>query len=380
MSDTAWLTEFPINPPCVHLNHAGLSPWPRRTAELIHAFVKDCHQDGLQRWPEWENHIQKAREAVATMLAVTPAAIAFTKNTSEAVSLIAYGLDWSPGDNIIVGRQEFPANRLPWESLQQSFGVDIHWVDYNADSCIEEALLARINRRTRLLTVSSIHYENGYRMDLHTLGAACRQNDVLFCVDAIQSLGATPLDAESCGIDFVCAGSHKWLLAPEGVGILYCRPEVMLKLKLNQYGWHMTSTPDHYNNMHWQLATDAQRFECGTMNTLGLCALDASLSLLLEVGIKNSARLIEGKVNYLLHGINQEHYEIMTPLAATQRGGILTFRHRHQDNRRLYSHLRAHGVRCVMRAGGIRLSPHFYNRQQGLDQVLSYLESWASTA
>ena len=230
--------------------------------------------------------------------------MAFVKNTSEAVSQIAYGLNWLPGDNIIVGQQEFPANRLPWESLRQSSGVEIRQVDYYQEPSIEQALLARIDRHTRLLTVSSIHYENGYRMDLQTLGNACRQAGVLFCIDAIQSLGAVPFDAPACHADFVCGGSHKWLMAPEGVGIFYCRSDLMHRLKLNQYGWHMTTTPTDYTEQNWQPALDAQRFECGTMNTLGLCALSASLSLILELGIENVAKLIEDKINTLLAGIN----------------------------------------------------------------------------
>lgn len=369
--------EFPAERRRLHLNHAGLAPWPKRTMALVQAFAEDCCQGCFSRWPEWEACIQRARQALARLLAVKPEEIAFVKNTSEAVSTIAYGLDWPPGSNVVVGRREFPANRLPWDSLQRSLGIEIHWVDYQQEQSIEEALLSRVDRHTRLLAVSSIHYEDGYRVDLQKLGEACRQDGVLFCVDAIQSLGAVPFDVRRYHVDFVCSGSHKWLMAPEGVGILYGRPDLTANMKLNQYGWHMTSTPNDYSNLNWRPADHAGRFECGSMNTMGLCALSASLSLILELGIDKLARLLSNNVDYLIRGIDPESYEILTPSNPRQRGGILSFRHRRGDNRKLYKHLREQGVLCAPRAGGVRFSPHFYNSQKELDQALSCLERWA---
>src|SRR5690606_20940432 len=203
----------------------------------------------------------------------------------EGLSMAAYGLDWPPGDAVIISDHGFPSNRIVWESRARRFGVEVRDVDLDAAPPPEDALIDALDARARLLAVSSVQFGSGLRMDLVRLAQACRSNGTLLCVDAIQSLGAMRLDAASLEADFVIADGHKWMLGPEGLGVFYSRPEARDRLQLSQYGWRMVEGAGDFDRGEWQVAGSARRFECGSPNMLGIFALEASLSLLEEVGL-----------------------------------------------------------------------------------------------
>ncbi|WP_309544717.1 aminotransferase class V-fold PLP-dependent enzyme [Alkalilimnicola ehrlichii] len=253
------MTEFPHEEDLIYLNHAGVGPWPRRTAQAVVNFADQNLRSGARHYPDWLAAEQRLRERFARLLnAPSSDDIALVKNTSEGLSLVAYGLDWQSGDEVIINKQEFPSNRIVWESLQERFGVRVRDIDLGTDSSPEERLLAAVNEHTRLLAVSSVQYGTGLRMNLERLGAACRERNVLFCVDAIQSLGALRFDAQRVHADFVIADGHKWMLAPEGLGVFYSRPESRDRLRLLQYGWHMVAAPGDYSRSDWSIAPTAR--------------------------------------------------------------------------------------------------------------------------
>ena len=371
--------EFALSPDVLHLNHAGVGPWPRRSVEAIRRFAEENLRFGSLHYAGWNRHTERLREMLRDLIGASSAGeIALTKNTSEGISLVACGLDWHSGDNVVVGRQEFPSNRIAWEVLAQRHGVEVRLVDLESDDP-EAHLIAYMDAGTRLLAVSSIQYASGCRLDLARLSQACKHFSSLFCVDAIQSLGAFPFNAQTTGADFVCADGHKWLLGPEGTGIFYCRRDHIEKLKINQFGWHMTSEPSRFDESNWRVALDARRFECGSLNHLGFVGLAASIDLFNEVGIDAVAGAIEEKISYLIGQIDEGRFEIVTPRVPDRRGGILTVRS-DMDNQTLFSHLSAHGVLCAKRAGGIRLSPHFYTPRATLDCVLELLHEKPGTS
>ena len=366
-------TEFCLNSDILHFNHAGIAPWPRKTVEAVRIYAEENALFGTLHADKWEQRTMALRKLLAQLIgADSPREIALTKNTSEGLSMIAAGIDWQAGDNIIVGNLEFPSNRLVWETLAQRFQVDVRLADFSTGDH-EDALLSCMDEHTRLLTVSSIQYTTGYKIDLERLGKQCRENNTLFCVDAIQSLGAVPFNVQTCHADFVCADGHKWLMSPEGTGIFYCKTEHLSSLNLQQFGWHMTDKPTQYENPDWSPALSARRFECGSMNNLGLCALHASLSLFFEIGLDNIYRKVARNISYLIDKIDKETYDILTPQAAEKHGGIVTLRHKSKDNNVLFQELCQQQILCAQRANGIRLSPHFYTSQQHIDQLLDYL-------
>jgi len=276
--------EFPLQPDISYLNHAAVSPWPSRTAAAIAGFARENEQLGASHYPRWMEVEQRLRERLADLIGADSATdIALLKNTSEALSVVAHGIQWRAGENIVGIHRDFPSNRVVWESLADQ-QVSFKPVDILAADQPEQALMAACDRHTRLLAVSSVHYATGLRLDLELLGNFCQQQQILFCVDAIQSLGVIPFDLKRVKADFVAADGHKWMLGPEGLALFYCRPELREQLRLHQFGWHMLESPADFDQLEWQASHTASRFECGSPNMLGIHGLEASLSLLEQVG------------------------------------------------------------------------------------------------
>ncbi len=234
----------------------------------------------------------------------------------------------------------------------------------------EQALFSLVDRHTRLITVSSVQYASGRRMDLERIGAFCRRRGVLLCVDAIQSLGALRADVQAWQADFVMADGHKWLLGPEGLGVFYTTPKARDLLNLTEYGWHMVERAGDYERADWEIARSARRFECGSPNLMGVHALEASLSLLLETGMEEVERRVLTNAAYLIERIQADHNLIL--LTPPQRhAGIVTFRPQTCAPEPLYRHLRQQRIICALRGGGIRFSPHFYTTEAELDRALA---------
>lgn len=367
--------EFPLPDDLVYLNHAGIAPWPRRTARAIERLAEENTTQGPVRYEAWLAVEAELRDQLRGLLnAPSSDDIALVKNTSEALSFVAHGLDWRAGDNVVVPDQEFPSNRIVWESLAPR-GVEVRAVDLSQADSPEAALIAAADAHTRLLSVSSVQYGTGLRMDLETLGRFCHDQRVLFCVDGIQSLGATIMDVQHIGADFVMADGHKWLLSPEGIGVFYCRAERRDELQLHQFGWHMVEHYGDFARREWQAARSARRFECGSPNMLGIHGLHASLSLMSEIGLHAIQRNILKNTGYLIdHLKNNDDITLLTPAPEARRAGIVTFRHEACDAALLHDRLRQHGVITARRCGGIRLSPHFYTSRRKLDQALDRMQ------
>lgn len=367
--------EFPLREDIIYLNHAAVSPWPRRTAEAVQSFAYENMIQGMKNYNQWEERELQLREQLRVFLnAPSRDDIALLKNTSEALSVVAYGLAWQPGDNLVITDQEFPSNRIVWESLQQQ-GVTVRQANITQVVSPEEALFALIDEHTRLIAVSSVQYASGLRLDLARIGQFCLDNHILFCVDAIQSLGALACDVQAIYADFVMADGHKWLLGPEGLAVFYCKAEQRTQLQLKQYGWHMVEHYRDFDAKMWTVATSARRFECGSSNMLGIHALNASLAVLAEVGMSTVEQNVLDNTDYLLGSLEQSaDIEILSPQTRERYAGIVTFRHKQVTSATLFHHLSNQGILCAQRGGGIRFSPHFYTQRyqlaQAVEQVL----------
>ncbi len=365
--------EFPLESDICYLNHAAVAPWPRRASEAVAAFARENSTLGARDYPQWLQVERRLRERLARLLnAPTTADIALVKNTSEALSFVAFGLHWRAGDQVVISDEEFPSNRVVWEALQPQ-GVEVIQVSL-AGADPEGALLAACGPRTRLLAISAVQYASGLRLDLVRLGAGCQQRGVLLCVDAIQQLGALPFDAQACNCAFAMADGHKWMLGPEGLGVFYCRSDLREQLALHEYGWHMLEHAGDYDRTQWQPARSARRFECGSPNMLGAMALEASLTLLEEVGMAQVATRIEERMLQLQEGLQRfAGMQLHSPLNPARRAGIITFSLAGWDNQRLFTQLRERQVICAQRGKGVRFSPHFYTEPAVIEQTLAVL-------
>jgi cysteine desulfurase / selenocysteine lyase len=365
--------EFPLDPGLCYLNHAAVAPWPTRTTRAVQAFAEENNHTGSRHYERWLATERDLREGLRQLINATSTdEIALLKNTSEALSVVAHGLDWSADDEVVISHLEFPSNRIVWESLAR-YGVKLRIADLYSRDNPEQALLDCLTDRTRLLSVSSVQYGNGLRLDLPVLGKACRERNILFCVDAIQSIGTGPFDVQAIQADFVMADGHKWMLGPEGLALFYCRRERLESLRLNQFGWHMVAAVGDFDRKEWAPSPTATRFECGSPNLLCAHALHASIGLLLEVGMEQVAERIMTRTQRIIDFIQDapERYRLITDPTPARRAGIVTFKPLREDLDALYRRLQAAGVICAQRGGGIRFSPHFHTRPDEIDRALA---------
>jgi cysteine desulfurase/selenocysteine lyase len=366
--------QFPILDEGLYLNHAAVGPWPRCAAEAVRAFAAENLNHGPARYAGWIERTAELRDGLARLTGAGGAAdIALLKNTTEGISVVAWGLDWRPGDNLVLPSDEFPSNRLPWLA-QRSRGVDVREVDIRAAGDAEAALIGAMDSRTKLLSVSAVQWSDGFRLDLQRLGDACHERGVLFFVDAIQQLGALALDVSACRIDYLAADAHKWLLGPEGIAVFYSNASARPLLELLQQGWHMVDNAWNFQRSDWTPAASARRFEAGSPNSLGQAAMNASVHLLLEQGMETVERRVLANTAHLLErlpGIPGVQMESQT--AVERRSGIVNFSVRGQPASQLHRRLSEASVSCALRGKGIRLSPHFYQGDEEIERFARLL-------
>jgi selenocysteine lyase/cysteine desulfurase len=358
--------EFPLQPELVYLNHAAIAPWPKRTVAAVNRFADELGRIGSRRYAQWLGVEQRLRERCARLIGAASAdEIALVKSTSEGLSFVAQGLEWHAGDNIVTIAQEFPSNRIVWETLAER-GVALRSLDLSRSGNPEADLLALCDARTRLLAISWVQYGRGQRLDIEHLATECRQRGILLCLDAIQGLGARPFTLADSAVDFIVADGHKWMLGPEGLALFWCRPALRDQLRLTEFGWHMVEDMGEFDRVDWTPAKSARRFECGSPNMLGIHALEASLSLLEDTGMEVVSRAIEARVQHLVELVDEAGFELLSPRDPDRRAGILTFRVPNADQQAIYRRLMERGVMCASRGGGIRFSPHFYTPESDL--------------
>lgn len=365
-------TLFPVINNCIYLNHAAVAPWPRPSSEAAQRFAQENLEWGSMQYPRWLETEQRLREHAQKLInAPSSDDIALVKNTSEGLSFIAYGYPWQSGDNVVGIRQEFPSNRFVWQSLADK-SVEFRTLDLEQlqGETPEQALMALCDRRTRVLAISAVQYTHGLRLNLEQLGTFCRKHNILFCIDAIQQLGVIPFDAQACQADFVIADGHKWLLGPEGLGIFYSRSEARERLQLTQYGWHMVEDSSNYLAETFTPAHSARRFECGSPNMLGIHALEASLQLLLDTGVRTIWQQVSQKIDQLAEALRHiDKVNIISDLSPQHRSGILTFSAGSHANTQIWQAFQQQQIMAAERGGGLRLSPHFYTPEEHLQHV-----------
>ncbi len=214
--------EFPVTRNYVYLDHAGVAPVSLRVKRAVEEFISDATESGAFNYTSWTKRVEEIRRKSAALIGAESEEVAFVRNTSHGISIVAQGLDWKEGDNLIVYEKEFPSNIYPWLNLKER-GVEVRFISSPNERILIEDIEGLIDSRTRLITLSSVQFSSGFRVDLKSVGELCRRKGVLFFVDAIQSLGVVPMDVEEFHVDFLAADGHKWLLSPEGTGIFYCR-------------------------------------------------------------------------------------------------------------------------------------------------------------
>ena len=359
---------FPVTRNLVYFNHAAVGPLSTRTYEAMERHARDQRELGALHWREWYAEYDRLRESAARLIAAQPAEIAILKNTSEALSFVAEGYRWESGDNVITTALEFPSNYAPWKRLERR-GVECRIADLPTVDAIER----HIDKRTRIVTVSSVAFHNGFTSDLDAIGELCRQRDVLLCVDAIQSLGVLPMNVRRSNIAFLAADGHKWMCGPEGATIFFAAEEHREKLEVLESGWTNFNRGGRFIDCDLELLPDARRFEAGSLNTNGIHGLRAAIDLLLEVGIDAIAAEAIALATRLADRLESIGWRIGTPRPVAS--GIIGATPPSVEPSLLKWHrtLEENGIVCAPREGMLRFSPHFYNDETEIDRLIDVL-------
>jgi len=367
--------EFPITNHFVYLDHAGVSPVSLRVKENVNRFMQTATGETHFDYSLWGNRIEEVRASCAKLIGAEVEEVAFVKNTSHGISIVASGLDWSDGDNVIVFEKEFSSNIYPWLNLKDQ-GVEVRFIPLRDERILFDDIEDLIDSRTKLISISSVQSVNGFKIDLNRLGRLCKSKGILFFVDAIQSLGAVTMDVIECGADFLSADGHKWLLAPEGIGIFYCRKGLASRLKTNLVGWKSVENDHDFENIEFKLKNNALRFEEGSFNTIGIYGLGAAVDFLLEIGVDNIEKRVYELGDLIINEAEKRGLLLKTPKHPDERGGIISFAGNF-DPKEVTEKLFERSIVVNYRGGGLRIAPHFYNTEaeilklfEALDKIL----------
>jgi cysteine desulfurase / selenocysteine lyase len=361
---------FPATTSLAYLNHSAVSPPSLRVRDAVLAVVDDLGARGVGAAIDQEAIMEETRAFLAGFIGAEVEELAFVTNTSHALSLIAEGVGFQPGDEIAVCEtEEYPSNVYPWQRLARERGVILRSIRSVRGGVTLDALREVLSPRTRLVAASSVQYATGAVTDIEAVGALCRERGILFAVDVIQSLGVRPLDVHAACVDFAAAGSHKWTLGLPGSGVFFVRKALIPTLRPALVGWRGTQTPFDFDNVDATLADTAKRFEEGNLSLTGIAALGAGLRLIDEVG----KEVVRARVTALLDDLEERLRGLGCDVSPGpgERAGILTFASPRVPADELFALLDARGVALSVRRGRVRVAPHFYNDSTDLDRLLS---------
>lgn len=363
--------QFPVTNHLVYLNHAAVTPLCRRAAEAMQGLAQDALEFGSEHYQKWLDTYEGLRVSTARLINATRDEIAIVKNTSEGIATVAIGMAWKPGDIVVAFQEEFPSNFYPWKRLEAR-GVEVRWLSVFDDlDCIDRAC-----KGARMLAVSFVQYLSGHRVDLEKIGEICARHGCFFLVDAIQGLGAFPIDVRTAHIDALAADGHKWLLGPEGCGILYVRKERQDEIEPVEFGWTNVAKYYDYSSRDMTLRPDAGRYECGTLNTIGCHGLRASIEFLLDVGIDNTAAAIQLLGDRIHEGVIRLGFETLGRRSPQTGAGIVSFRKPGVESHAIVRKLKESGIVTAPRQGWVRTSPHFYIAPEEIDRMLEALRAF----
>jgi selenocysteine lyase/cysteine desulfurase len=378
---------FPITDRCAYLANGSVGPLSLRARAAVEECIVDLQNNGMRgyrrtgaaRRAKWYDRREEVRGLAARLIGADPSEVAFTLNTSQGLLIVSNGIPWRDGDNIISAEGEYPGNVYPWLSLGR-LGVETKFAPSRDERIAVEDVVGLIDDRTRLVALSFVGYWTGFRHDLSAIGEVCRRRGVYFCVDAIQGLGALPLDVKESKIDFLSAGGHKWLLSPFGVGIFYCRKDLLDEIIPALANCHRTVGGDYYKA---PLSANVDRFEAGRVDACGVHGLGENLETFFEVGVDWIEERIRVLTDRLIEGLRVRGYDILSPVASWgERSGIVTFDHREHDSADLYRLLTEANVVVSHKSvslweglsePGIKAAPHFYNVEDDVDRLLEAL-------
>ncbi len=365
---------FPVTENQLYFNHAACSPFSVRVEKVLLDYMKNRVKYRIDDYQGIAEVANRLRGMLGKLMNAPADRIALTSNTTHGLNVIATGFPWESGDEILVNTMEFPANVYPFLNLEKR-GVTLSRFSTGDGRVTVRDVEAHITPKTKMLTLSYVQYLNGYRADLRAIGTLCKERDIYFVVDGIQGVGAFPMDVQGWHIDALAGGGQKWMMSPKGTGYLYLTEELQSKIDMSYLGWLSVEVPFDFHNYHQALDSSAQRFELATANAMGIFGMHAAVELLLEVGISKISEHILDITGYLREHLQNIGCEILTPFEDSERAGILLFSLGSETrNKKVFKKLLEKKITISLREGKLRVSPHFYNTRDDMDQFLNILQ------
>ncbi|MGD9857764.1 MAG: aminotransferase class V-fold PLP-dependent enzyme [Planctomycetaceae bacterium] len=364
---------MPVARRWAYFDHAAVSPLPEPARLALCEWADHFTENGVVDWSRWRQKIESARALAARRLNVQESEIALVRNTTHGITLVAEGWDWKPGDNVVVPDSEFPSNLYPWMNLADR-GVEVRLVPC-ADGRVEPAAIAAVcNDRTRIVAVSWVGYATGWRADLAALADVAHARGALLFVDAIQGLGVLTLDARDTPIDFLSADGHKWLLGPEGAGVLYVRAEHLDRLRPLGIGWNSVVQAGDFSDKRLRLKADASRYEGGTHNMSGFIGLAASLNLTAPYSSEELASVLREVTDRCCERLEEIGGTVISARDDAHWSGIIACDFPGQDMVALQRACLKQHVVVNKRDGHLRVSPHVYTNPGDIDRLIDALQ------
>jgi selenocysteine lyase/cysteine desulfurase len=369
-------SKFPVTKNLIYLDHAAVAPIHKDSKQAVNDYLDYFLNFGIKDYSIWAEKVESVRKNFASFINAEPDEIGFVKNTSAGLSIFANGLSLNTGDNIIIPDIEFPANIYPWMNLKNK-GVEVKFLKTQNGIINLQDLENLIDEKTKIVSMSWIEYNNGFKNDLATVSEICRNKSqkygkkIYFCVDAIQGLGAFKLDLKEIEIDFLTADGHKWLLALEGAGILYCNKKIINEIHPVSVGWKSVKNFLDFGDINFELQQSAAKFEEGSMNVAGILSLGASLDLINQVGIENIESKILELTAFAYEKLHAHGVKVTSIMDNKHRSGILSFKTNNIDQD--YKKLIDNNVQLSKRGDALRISPHFYNTPEEIERFVEIL-------
>jgi cysteine desulfurase / selenocysteine lyase len=363
---------FPIAGRYAYLDHAANAPLATPVRSTMEVYLTRMTEEPFDL-AHWERLRSQVRTRIAELLSVGPESITFTKNTTAGLGLVAAGLDWEAGDNIVGVHREFPSNIYPWMGLKRK-GVELRLYQPEQGRIDVKGVVRLCDQRTRVLAISAVQFWSGFRTDLGALATALRGRDVLLVIDGVQAVGSLHLDLSRTPVDFLAAGAQKWLLGPMGVGFAYVGPRMLERLHPVAIGPESVVRSHEYVDYDLTFKPDARRFEDAAPNYPGILGMGAAINLLLRCGAPVVEEVVLRLADRLRDELPSRGYElVLKPTAPSERSGIVSFRHPRMVPAELHTRLREAGVIISLRSDFLRASPHYYNSDEDLDRLLEAL-------
>ncbi|MFX1520455.1 MAG: aminotransferase class V-fold PLP-dependent enzyme [Promethearchaeota archaeon] len=365
--------QFPVTKRYSYLNHAAVGPLPQHVLDEVNRINQDKGYSGGLHWMDWEAEAEETRKIIAKLINANAEEIAFVQNTSVGLSIIANGINWEKTDNILINDLEFPSNLFPWQTQAKRHGLEIRTVQSNNEELAMEDFEEQIDGRTKIVAVSHVQFSNGFKIDLQRLSKLAHKNNAYVITDAVQSLGQMPIDVKKLDVDFLATSGYKWLLSPIATGFLYIKKELIDEIVPSIVGYRTDENYHEYSYRNITLAKSARRFEHGQINFPGIVGMRAAIEILESVGIHNIERRIRELIDYLIAGISElKALKVISSLKPEHRNGIIKVGGLENPDEAV-AKLKENNIVISSRAGGLRISPHFYNTKTEIDRLLDKL-------